>query len=170
MAMAKQHRPKKFITIKHDGFTLIECITTVAIVGILSSIALPNYTQSVCRSSQAEAVSELSILQTTAMSFADEFGTAPTTWAQMNAIAPVQTLDSNGNKVKASGTINSTPQTLRSNKYELSGSSTNGSLTFNTEPTKGCATYNAEACINTKTGETDVEKGNQSAKATSTTC
>ena len=152
------------------GFSLTELVASVAIIGVLSSISLPNYTQSVCRSNQAEAVSELSILQTTAMSFADEFGSAPTTWAQMNAIAPVQTLDSNGNKVKASGTINSTPQTLRSNKYELSGSSTNGSLTFNTEPTKGCATYNAEACINTKTGETDVEKGNQSAKATSTTC
>ena len=155
---------------KEEGFTLSELLISITLIGILSAISLPNYTRSVCRSNQAEAVSELSILQTTAMNFADEFGTAPTTWEQINAIAPVQTLDGNGNKVKASGTINSTPQTLRSNKYELSGSSTNGSLTFNTEPTKGCATYNAEACINTKTGETDVEKGNQSAKATSTTC
>ncbi len=155
---------------KEEGFTLSELLISITLIGILSSISLPNYTRSVCRSSQAEAVSELSMLQTTAMSFTDEFGTAPTKWEQMNAIAPVQILDSNGKKGRASGKIDSTPQTLRSNKYELSGSSTNGSLTFNTEPTKGCPTYNAEACINTKTGESDLEKGDQSAKATTTTC
>jgi prepilin-type N-terminal cleavage/methylation domain-containing protein len=157
---------------KHQqkGFTLTETTITVAIIGILSSIALPNYTQSVCRSNQAEAISELTMLQTTAMSYKDEFGNQPENWEQMNAIAPTQTLTSDGSKNKASGVLKGTTQKLRSGKYEITTESTNETLTFTAEPTKGCEPYNAQACINTKNGESDIETGNQMTSAATTTC
>jgi type IV pilus assembly protein PilE len=44
---------------KIKGFTLIEVMITVAIVGILASIAYPSYTDFILRSNRAEAQREL---------------------------------------------------------------------------------------------------------------
>lgn len=45
------------------GFTLMEVLITVVIVGILSAVAIPNYTQYVTRSRVAEAFSALGAAQ-----------------------------------------------------------------------------------------------------------
>ncbi len=44
---------------RHSGFTLIEILIVVAILGVLVSIALPAYQNSVIRSGRAEAKGEL---------------------------------------------------------------------------------------------------------------
>ena len=43
----------------HRGFTLIEVMITVAIVGILASIAYPSYVDSITRSNRSEGQREL---------------------------------------------------------------------------------------------------------------
>lgn len=47
------HTPSRDIGSRQWGFTLIEVIVTVAIVGLLASIALPSYQQYVVRSNRS---------------------------------------------------------------------------------------------------------------------
>lgn len=44
---------------KEDGFSLIELLIVLAIMGILVAVAIPAYTESIQRSNRAEAKSEL---------------------------------------------------------------------------------------------------------------
>jgi type IV pilus assembly protein PilE len=50
---------QQMIKIKVLGFTLVELMITVAIVGILASVAYPSYVDFVSRSNRAEAQREL---------------------------------------------------------------------------------------------------------------
>jgi len=154
---------------RNNGYTLTEVIVTVSLIGTLSTIALPNYTRSVCKSNQTEAISEITMLQTAAMSYTDEYGATPTSWEQINSIMPVQTLTGSGTKTTASGQL-STSHTLRSNRYTLSASSSGPVTTFRVEPTQGCINYDAEACVNTQNGLSDITKGETSSAAIATTC
>ena len=154
---------------KNKGFSLIEVMVTATIVTILSAVALPNYTQSVCKSDQAEAVSELTMLQTAAMSYKDEFGTTPTTWDQIGTIMPIQTISDSGSKSTATGSLDST-HTLRSGKYEINGESNTNIATFSVKPISGCSNYDAKACVNTQNGQSDIAKKNGTNTALTTTC
>ncbi len=51
------------IACDRDGFTLLELMIVVIIVGILSSVALPTYTKTIERSRQAEALTVLGMLR-----------------------------------------------------------------------------------------------------------
>lgn len=56
------------------GFTLIELMIVVAIIGILAAIAIPNFLQYQLKSRQAEAKTNLGAIRTSEISFNGEHG------------------------------------------------------------------------------------------------
>jgi len=57
------------------GFTLIELMIVVAIIGILASIAIPSFLKFQCKSKQSEAKTALKATYTTQLAYNGEFGT-----------------------------------------------------------------------------------------------
>ncbi|HCE2111532.1 TPA: pilin [Vibrio parahaemolyticus] len=69
---------------KQQGFTLIELMIVVAIIGVLSAIAVPAYQNYVARSEAASGLGSIKSLVTPAELFYQENGTAaPATLAQL---------------------------------------------------------------------------------------
>lgn len=56
----------------HKGFTLVEVLTAAIIIGVLISIALPNYARSVERAKGAQAIQVLTEMRTAALSYFNE--------------------------------------------------------------------------------------------------
>lgn len=75
----------------NSGLTLSELLISISILGILSSIALPNYLNQVNRTRQNETASVISQIQTTIAAYADEFGVLPTSWADLNNTNAIMT-------------------------------------------------------------------------------
>ena len=103
-----------------QGFTLIELMIVIAIVGILAAIALPAYQDYTVRAKMSEVIATIAEAKTTIAEYAANKGSMPVNAAQ----AGINT-DSNGNFV-ASATYTGTAGTgtytvTASNATELQG-------------------------------------------------
>ena len=161
-----------------NGFSLVETVATVSIIGVLSSIAVPNYISSLHSGRQKEAELTIATLQTAAMAFVEEYGRSPEGWNDIDRVQPVQT--KNG---AASGDTFS-EITLMSGHYKIEGSTnaTDGIVSFEGYPVsfeenpvsteESIKKRNVVGCINTRSGLSNLKLGNKETEATaqSTDC
>lgn len=63
------------------GFSLVELMVVVAIIGILAAIAVPNFQRFTAKSKQAEAKATLSALYSSTRAFSSEWGTFSSSFA-----------------------------------------------------------------------------------------
>lgn len=156
----KLKEPKKFRSL---GFSLSELLVTVSIVGILSSIALPNYFEQVQRTRQNEAASTISQIQTTIAAYADEFGDLPTSWAELNETSAVMTDD-------GPATSNNFQKiTLAGGYYGVAINNTDNLFTI-TASRDEAPNLNIIACVNLTNGASGINQGTKAAAASAPNC
>jgi len=68
----------KKVLMNKKGFTLIELMIVVAIIGILAAIAIPNFMNYQCKAKQAEAKSNLGNIKTMQEAYRAEYDTYST--------------------------------------------------------------------------------------------
>jgi prepilin-type N-terminal cleavage/methylation domain-containing protein len=156
------------ITRAVNGFTLTEVLITIAIVGLLGSLALPNYLKQLQKTRQSEAVAVISQLKNAIVGYVDENGIHPNSWKELNETTAIMTPtgpasqeDLNWLTVASSGCGESNNNcykikiTRDSNYYVLEAKTTQ----------ENSANYNAFACVDLKTGASDLRKGTTSKAA-----
>lgn len=77
------------------GFTLIELMVVVLIIGILSSVALPQYQKAILKSRAAEAWTNLGTIQKSVTTYCLENRRSVSTYAGIRNLLSVKVKDSN---------------------------------------------------------------------------
>ena len=137
----------------------------VAIIGILSSVAIPSYVGQLCRSESAETEATIGSIQAIIAAFHDETGATPSTWDDLSSISAVMT-----NNGPASGALSS-QITLPGNRYELSiDGPTDSTYEILAERSEGCENRDIRACLNISTGASDQRRGDGENNAEAPIC
>ncbi len=74
----------KRINKKEKGFTLVELIIVMAVIGVLAAVVAPKGLQMIDKSKQTKAIANIKAVKTAAILYYSETGTAATTDANIN--------------------------------------------------------------------------------------
>jgi len=142
------------------GFTLPELMITVAIVSILSGVALPIFMRQIQRSHQSEASSSLSQLVASLAAYTDEYGVPPETWDDLNLITTVMT---NEGPARSDNGALTNPIDLPGERYQLmrsNGANNSGYFEIMASPSNiRAADFNIVACVDLSTGASSMVQG-----------
>ena len=160
----KSKTPSHFNTSEH-GFSLTELIVATAITGILGSIALPNFIDTMHGSRPKETITTLATIHATVGAFIDATGELPTKWDELSSIAAVMT--ENG---QATGNLTE-EITLPGSIYKLKLISLDENLyTFDAIRIDNIKNYDIKSCFNASNGASDINSGDGTTNATEPIC
>ena len=165
------------------GFSLTELMAAISIIGVLSSVAIPQYTRQLNRRCQGEPESIINQVMMQAQAYNDEFGNPASGWSDLDKIATLMTKDG-----PALGT-SFQPIPLQTCDYNLWGKQDGNDYLFAVTKKNVIGTpspifpfepepdengnivmresdtgdeFNVVACLNVATGASDIKRGNGS--------
>ena len=114
---------------KQKGFSLIELLIVVAIILIISAIAIPNLLRSKMAANEASAIGSLRVLNTSCIAYTTSYGSFPPALSNLGPVA-------------AGGTASSTSADLIDS---VLSAGTKSGYTFSYAPANGNQTYTLTA-------------------------
>ena len=141
-----------------SGFTLVELLAAVSIIGILSTLALPNYMNAVKKAKQSEVANQISQIQNTIQAYREEYLEDAEDWSDLARITPVAT--SSGPAEGEWGNPDKAIKTPNGGEYRLVVNSSDEIKFITAVPSSPERhKWDLKACINTNTGFSDIQKG-----------
>lgn len=147
-----------------QGFSLTEALITVAIIALLSAIAIPNYINSLNKGRQTDAATQVSQIQSGIQAFANEFLVGPAGWSDLGRVTSVMTPSG-----VASGGSFSAIQS-QSGLYSITVSSSGSTYLIQASTSRSGPNWDIAACVNTANGASQQTRGSGSAPAASPVC
>ncbi len=149
-----------------EGLTLPELLISVAIVGLLSAISLPNYMNAIKATRQKDVANQISNIATSIGAYREEFLANPSSWDDLSRMSPVIT--NNGGAKGNSFTPITSPN---GGYYTIAISSSGNLLSLSGTPVSSWSTnWDIKSCLNTQTGISDLKLGNWNRAAADPLC
>ena len=121
-----------------EGFTLVELIVVVMMIGILSSIAIPQFMTAADKAKQKEATGIVSALVKAATAFQTEYGDLPTNAGDIEEYARFQMCDQTNMETEGGKVCKGTdPVAVPDDAESFYSTSGNYLIEFKTEEGKG---------------------------------
>ena len=160
---------KKYLNNNHEGFTLVELIVVVVIIGILSAIAIPSFQNASDKAKQKEASVLLASYVKAAQSYYVEYGALPRTsqdlgnYISVTACCTVCSGRQTPQYCKASAPINLNNRSVNnwnspSGLYAIGMYIRSNQLQFTANPTAWFQGYGVGACFSGITGSSKVSE------------
>lgn len=127
----------KNLWLKEDGFTLMEMMIVVAIIAILTAIALPKFNESLALANTARVQADLQSLDTAIAMYRVQNGSVPQTIADLDEYIDVDNVKAPTGDVYIAGVL--TPNENNEN-YTLNADKTNATFMGKTRVEFGKAT------------------------------
>ena len=149
-----------------EGLTLPELLISVAIVGLLSAISLPNYMNAIKATRQKDVANQISNIATSIGAYREEFLTNPSSWDDLSRMSPVIT-----NNGGAKGNTFTPITSPNGGYYTIAISSSGNLLSLSGTPVSSWSTnWDVKSCLNTQTGISDLKLGDGTTAAANPLC